>query len=271
MAATSSQSSPFPDQSGRVLTRREGAVALVVLNRPEARNAIDAALAAALIDAIEASQDAGAIVLTGTDPAFCAGLDLRRLGAERLSDLPEFIDAPSRSAVPVIAAVNGPAVTGGLELALACDFIVASERAQFADTHLRVGVFPGPVLVELPRRVGMARAREMTLTGNFVDAPTAQRIGLANHVVPHGDLLPFAVRLAGEVAEQDPGLVRSVRHAWNVTHGLPVAEAHRARIEQTGAQQSLHSGAEQLAARREAVMERARTHPSAASRPPAAT
>src|ERR1700722_5487330 len=110
MAAASSVNASIRGGSGPVLTRREGSVALIVLNRPEARNAIDIALAAGIIDAIEASQDAGAIVLTGTGPAFCAGLDLRRLGAETLQDLPEFIDAPSRSAVPVIAAVNGPAV-----------------------------------------------------------------------------------------------------------------------------------------------------------------
>src|SRR5439155_17784395 len=140
------------------------------------------------------------IVLTGADPAFCAGLDLRELGVDRLGDLPPFIAAATASEVPLVAAVNGPAVTGGLELALACDFIVASERARFADTHLRVGVYPGPVLVELPRRVGMAWAREMSLTGNFVDAGTALRIGLANHVVPHAELLGFAVGLARAVA-----------------------------------------------------------------------
>ena len=104
--------------------------------------------------------------------------------------------------MPIIAAVNGPAVTGGFELALACDFMVASERARFADTHLRVGVYPGPVLVDLPRRVGPARAREMSLTGNFVDAETALRIGLVNHVVAHADLVPYALDLAASIAEQ---------------------------------------------------------------------
>ena len=131
------------------------------------------------------------IVVTGADPAFCAGLDLRNLGTDQLSDLPQFNEVAADSAVPTIAAVNGPAVTGGFELALACDFIVASERAAFADTHLRVGVYPGPVLVDLPRRVGMAWAREISMTGNFVDAATALRIGIANHVVAHDDLLPW--------------------------------------------------------------------------------
>ena len=142
-----------------VIVERHDAVALVRLNRPAARNAMNAELAQATVDAIEASQDAGAIVVTGTDPAFCAGLDLRDLGVPKLRDLPSFTTAAARSAVPIIAAVNGPAVTGGFELALACDFMIASERARFADTHLRVGVYPGPVLVDLPRRVGIARGR----------------------------------------------------------------------------------------------------------------
>src|SRR5258708_4477653 len=99
-----------------------------------------------------------------------------------------------------------------LVLALACDFIGASERARFADTHLRVGVYPGPVLIELPRRVGMAWAREMSMTGNFIDAETALRIGLTNHVVPHDELRPFAIGLAQAIAQQDRAIARPMRH-----------------------------------------------------------
>ena len=140
-----------------------------------------------------ALQDRRCIVVTGADQAFCAGLDLRDLGTDALRDLPPFLAAVRGSRVPTIAAVNGPAVTGGFELAPACDFIVASTRAAYADTHVRVGVYPGPVLVDLPRRVGMAKAREMSMTGNFVDADTALRIGLANHVVAHDELVPFTL------------------------------------------------------------------------------
>ena len=211
-----------------VLTDRlDHGVALITLNRPAAPNAVNVELADALVQAIAASQDARCIVITGADPAFCAGLDLRNLGTDKLADLPPFIHAVTMSGVPTIAAVNGAAVTGGFEIALGCDFIVASDRARFADTHLRVGVYPGPVLVELPRRVGMAKAREMSLTGNFVDAETALRIGLANHVVPHDDLLAVALDLAAAIAEQDPTMVATMRRDWTETGALPVSEAHR--------------------------------------------
>src|SRR6204780_703683 len=167
-----------------VIVRREGDVALIVLDRPEVRNAIDVEMAAAICDAVTDCQEAAVIVITGTDPAFCAGLNLSSLGTDQLTDLPPFIATVAASRVPVIAAVNGPAVTGGFEVALAADFIVASERAAFADTHLRVGVYPGPRPADLPRRVGTAWAREISLTGNFVDAATALRIGIATPVAP---------------------------------------------------------------------------------------
>jgi enoyl-CoA hydratase len=210
----------------QVEVRADG-VALVTLERPAARNAINMTMATQLVAAVAACQTAGCIVVTGADPAFCAGLDLRDLGTERLADLPLFIEAVADSAVPTIAAVNGPAVTGGLEIALACDFIVASEHARFADTHVRVGVYPGPVLVELPRRVGMAKAREMSMTGNFVDAATALRIGLANHVVPHQELVPFACELAAAIAEQDPVMIAGMRRDWDATGALPIDAAHQ--------------------------------------------
>jgi enoyl-CoA hydratase len=210
-----------------VLVERRDTIALVTLNRPASRNAVNIDLALALVDAIEAAQDAHCIVITGTDPAFCAGLDLRDLGTESLAEFPVFPDVVAASSVPTIAAVNGAAVTGGLELALACDFIVASERARFADTHVRVGVYPGPVLVELPRRIGMAKARELSMTGNFVDADTAARIGLVNHVVSHDGLLPLAFELAGAIAEHDPAMIAAMRRDWDETSALPAQEAHR--------------------------------------------
>lgn len=237
--------------------RRDDGVALVTLNRPAARNAVNVQLAQAIVDAMGRCANARCVVLTGADPAFCAGLDLRDLGTDRLDDLPHFIDAVAASGVPTIAAVNGAAVTGGFELALACDFIVASEHARFADTHLRVGVYPGPVLVELPRRIGMARAREMSLTGNFLEADEARRIGLANHVVPHASLLPFAFDLAAAIAEQDPAMVSAMREDWDETGGLPRADAHRRHRELSEEHGFHRAGSDILRRNMESVIERA--------------
>jgi enoyl-CoA hydratase len=239
---------------------RRGDVALIELHRPEARNAVNLPLATAICESVLACQDAGAIVLTGADPAFCAGLDLRSLGVESLGELPPFVATVAGSSVPVIAAVNGPAVTGGFELALAADFIVASERAAFADTHLRVGVYPGPVLVDLPRRAGPAWAREMSLTGNFVDAETALRIGIANHVVPHEELVPFALGLAAAIAEQDRAMVSTMRRDWDATNGTTIEQARKIHLEH-GREGGFHQGssAAGIAARREAVLARSRT------------
>src|SRR5690606_25171096 len=116
-----------------VKLERRGGVALITLNRPQARNAINFDLATGFRAKMAEAQDAGCIVITGTDPAFCAGLDLRNLGTDALAGLPSYAEALETSATPTIAAVNGPAVTGGFEIALGCDFIVASERAAFAD------------------------------------------------------------------------------------------------------------------------------------------
>lgn len=241
-----------------VKLERLGNVALVTLCRPDARNAVNYELATDLLAAMNEAQSARVIVLTGMDPAFCAGLDLKNLGIDNLADIPHFVDSAGNSKIPVIAAVNGAAVTGGLELALACDFIIASENAKFADTHLRVGVYPGPVVVDLPRKVGAAKATEMSLTGDFVDAQTALRIGLANHVVTHSELIPTAMRIAESIAEQDPMMVAAIREEWKYLHTLPLHEAREehlrnaAKIGGSGSRTS-----KDLAAHREAVIDRA--------------
>jgi len=244
--------------SDTVKLERRGAVALITLNRPAARNAINVELCTAFCDALAAAQDARCIVITGHDPAFCAGLDLKNLGTDRLADLPSYARALEGSRVPLIAAVNGAAVTGGFEIALGCDFIVASERAVFADTHMRVGVYPGPVLVDLPRRIGMAWAREMSLSGNFVDAATALRIGLANHVTPHQALLPFALELVGQIAEADPAMVSAMRADWDANAGAPVAEARRIHAQHAIGGGFTQSRGADIAGRREAVLARSR-------------
>lgn len=191
------------DTAPPVLVEVADGVAVVTLNRPEARNALNAALSAAFPAAIrdcDARDDVQAIVLTGADPAFCAGFDLRDVASgEKRGENPHpgHWGALPPTTKPVIGAINGAAATGGLEIAVACDLLIASERARFADTHAKVGVLPGwGLTILLPRAIGRARALQMSLSGEFVDAPTALAWGLVNEVVPHDELLPRATTLA---------------------------------------------------------------------------
>lgn len=189
----------------------DGPVATLILDRPSVRNALTGTLWSALADsvaALDANPAVAAIVLTGRDPAFCAGFDLRRLSTEdrrtqqqRQGEPPAFLGMLPDRDTPLIGAVNGAAVTGGLELALACDMLIASERARFADTHARVGVMPGGGLtIRLPALIGPNRARQMSFTGDFIDAATAYEWGLVNEVVPHGELLERAHTVASSIA-----------------------------------------------------------------------
>jgi enoyl-CoA hydratase len=151
------------------------------------------------------------------------------------------------------------AVTGGLELALACDFLVASERAQFADTHARIGIQPGwGLTVALPEAVGLRRAREMSATGNFIDAPTALAWGLVNHVVPHGELLPFAHRLAADTASTDLDALRAIYGTYDEGSKGTRQDALRLEAEANARWhvQGIDSG--QVTRRRAAVIERGR-------------
>ena len=170
-----------------VLLAVDGPVATITLNRPQARNAISSELLARLgeaMAALEASDEICAAILTGADPAFCAGVDLKELGRETsvLRSAPSGSHSPwPPASKPVIAAVNGPAVTGGLELVLNCDIVICSERAVFADTHARVGELPGWGLsVLLPLAVGRSRARQMSFTGDFLPAAQALTAGLVS-------------------------------------------------------------------------------------------
>jgi enoyl-CoA hydratase len=221
-------------------------IATVTLNRPEARNALSSELIdtlARLVGEADERDDVAVLVLTGADPAFCAGLDLKELGADggplkRVGKDTAGTDGASRrqgrggrsttlpTSKPIIGAVNGVAVTGGLELALNCDFLVASERARFADTHGRVGVHPlWGLTVLLPQAVGIRRAREMSATGNFVDAATALAWGLVNHVVPHEELLPTARRLAADIVSSDRRAVDAILATYEETGRVTGAEA----------------------------------------------
>jgi enoyl-CoA hydratase len=189
--------------------RIDQGVAVLCLARPGSRNSLSEALREELFDGLEAAQnntEVGAIVLTGRGSAFCSGIDTKELAAK-----PELIHGigPRHEPLfnlnkPVIGAINGPAYTGGLELALTCDWLIASERAVFADRHVAPGLTAGwGLTVHLSEAVGMRRARQMVTTGDPIDAFTALAWGLVNEVVKHEELLPRAIAHAQAVMRND--------------------------------------------------------------------
>jgi enoyl-CoA hydratase len=196
-----------------ILITHDGPVGIITLNRPEAMNALSKAMRQELYDAItslNADDSVSVIILTGAgERAFTAGLDLKELSTDPLAMADATAEGPAAnpvraietSAKPVIGAINGVAITGGFEVALACDVLIASSNARFADTHGRVGIMPGWGLSQkLSRLIGIYRAKELSFTGNFLDAATAERWGLVNRVVSPEDLMPTALKLAQDMA-----------------------------------------------------------------------
>ena len=260
----------------------EGAVVLT-LNRPLAMNALSRALRVQLTAAFqELAQDPSArvVVLTGAGRAFCAGLDLKELGAQPatigLTCDVDVLGAMNAFTGPIIGAINGPAITGGFELALACDLMVASPQARFADTHARVGIMPGWGLSQkLSRLIGLSRAKELSLTGNFLGAEQALAWGLVNHVVDADQLLPKALALAADMLSALPEMLvaykRVIDQGFATTLGAGLAletAVHRAWI-QTMDQATLEArrtavrqrGQGQLAAANDALPGAAQTSP----------
>jgi enoyl-CoA hydratase len=233
----------------------------ITLDRPARRNALNGALRTQFIDAVrafDADPAARVAIVTGRDPAFCAGVDLDELSRTgiRFEAGPSFDQVLRATGKPLVGAINGTTVTGGLELALSLDFLIASEGARFGDTHSRVGVVAGGGLtVLLVHAVGIRMARQMSFTGALLDAPTALRAGLVNEVVPHEQLLPRAREVAAQIAATDPPLVAAHRAAYWRTLNLPADEALAAeRRAATGAAAS----AATIAAQRDAVIGRGR-------------
>jgi len=180
----------------------------ITLDRPAARNAMTPPMRVELAELLQIADqdpDVHAVVITGTDPVFSGGVDFKVIAADDDRYRKQFAANPGRALramrTPVICAVNGACVSGALEIALSCSFIVASERARFADTHARLGeIATWGLTALLPRAIGVRKARELSITGNFIDAAEALRLGLVNHVVPHDELLPFVHQLAGQIA-----------------------------------------------------------------------
>ena len=247
-------------------------IGTLTMNRPAVRNALSSELLRELragVAELDARDDVDVLILTGADPAFSAGLDLKELGStggnlggaagtpRENADEPTYPWAPTSK--PIIGAVNGVAITGGFELALQCDFLVASERAAFGDTHTRVGILPGWGLsVLLPQAVGFRRALEMSMTGNFMLAEEALDFGLVNHVVAHDELMPTARKLASDIVGNNQDGVRELLVSYRAIHRLSVGdgERHEARVGRAWSRRTYDPAV--VEARRLAIMQRGR-------------
>jgi enoyl-CoA hydratase len=253
-----------------ILVERDAGVATVTLNRPEAMNALSTALRSQLyhaMTAIEADDSVRCVILTGAgDRAFTAGLDLKELGstpgalgsanARAAQENP--VKAIELCSKPVIGAINGVAITGGFEVALACDILIASQNARFADTHARVGVMPGWGLSQkLSRLIGISRAKELSLSGNFLDAATAERWGLVNRVVPAHELMTVARALAADIASADAGFISAYKRLIDDGFAVPFGDAMRLEHERSSAANAAVTP-ESVEARRAGVQARGR-------------
>lgn len=251
-----------------LLERPFAGCAVVTLNRPRVMNALSLALRKELVSTFErlaADGEVRVAVLTGAGKAFCAGVDLKELGASmdpKAAVVPDPSADPVRAIEgfpwPVIGAVNGPAITGGFELALACDLLIASRKATFADTHGRVGVLPGWGLSQkLPRLIGAPRAKELSFTGNFLSAERAEAWGFVNHVVEPGELMPQALKLAGDMLSALPEMLRSYKRLIDDGLAGTLADGLRMEKERGRAWAEQVSGAD-IERRRQEIAERGR-------------
>jgi enoyl-CoA hydratase len=217
------------DHAPVLLTELADGVLTLILNRPKARNALSPELVAALDEALtrfERDDAVRAAVITGAGRAFCSGLDLKVFANTDRSSVSAVIHRFGRVAKPLIGAINGPAVTGGLELALGCDFLIGSTHAMFADTHATIGAFPGGgMTARLGRAIGVRSAKAMTLAGVRLDAEAALRTGLLTEIVEPDALVARAQELAGNMAAANQDFIRSVRDLYDGNADRSLAEA----------------------------------------------
>ena len=242
---------------GVLLIETDDRVRPLTLNRPQSRNALSAELRRRFFTALrdaEADDDVDVVIVTGADPVLCAGLDLKELGDS--TQLPDISPQWPPMTKPVIGAINGAAVTGGLELVLYCDIVIASEQARFADTHARVGLLPTWGLsVRLPQKVGIGVARRMSLTGDYLSAEDALRAGLVTEVVPHERLLTAARQVAASIVGNNQSAVRALLASY---HRIDESQTSEGLWLEAMAAKQFRTSGDDIAANREAVLQRGR-------------
>ena len=217
-----------------IIVDTKGHVGLITLNRPKALNALSNGLVSELglaLDAFEADEDIGAIVITGSEKAFAAGADIKEMASKSFTDcyLQDFItsgwEAVTKVRKPVIAAVAGFALGGGCEVAMMCDFILAGDNAKFGQPEITLGIIPGAGGTQrLTRAVGKAKAMEMVLTGRLIDATEAERSGLVSRVVPVAELLDEALKVAERIASMGRVAVLAAKESVNRSYETTLAE-----------------------------------------------
>jgi enoyl-CoA hydratase len=252
-----------------LLIEKSEGVATLTMNRPEAMNALSTDLRGAIATAFEdlaRDEEIGVVILTGAgERAFTAGLDLKELSGETGNARwgegkppPDPVTAMANYPRPIIGGVNGVAITGGFEIALACDVLVASRNARFADTHARVGILPGWGLSQrLSRRIGISRAKELSLTGNFLSADEAAEWGLVNRVVEADELLPHCRKLAEDMLSCPRAMVEKYKEMIDTGFAQSFGSALEYESKESRAY-SRQVTPEQIAENRKAVTERAR-------------
>jgi enoyl-CoA hydratase/carnithine racemase len=221
--------------SDRILRTDRNGVCTLTLNRPEKLNALDEQLfeeLASCIDALEGDEETGCVVLRGSGRSFCAGNDLDDIAAGRRSDDPHFrgktVERLAHIPQPLVAAIHGHCYTGGLELALAADLLVATESARFADTHGKWGLTPlWGMSQRLPRRVGVSRAKELMFTSRTVSAPEALAIGLLDGCVPDDRFEEEIEGLCGAICANSSFSNRANKRLLESTDGLSLGEGLR--------------------------------------------
>jgi enoyl-CoA hydratase len=219
-----------------IIVETRGKVGLVRLNRPQALNALNAALLGELgaaVDGFEAAPDIGCIVITGSDKAFAAGADIKEMATKSfmdafMNDLAADWDRVARTRKPVVAAVAGFALGGGCELAMHCDIVIAADNAKFGQPEIKLGVIPGIGGTQrLAHAVGKAKAMDLCLTGRMMDAAEAERAGLVSRIVPLASLMDEALKTADTIASMSLPALMLAKEAVNRAFETTLAEGIR--------------------------------------------